>query len=112
MIAAMRFFTLALALEVDGSPAPSPPARRQAFFQKCTFDRRAVGAVVVPVGLAFHAPNASIAGRSSFKSRVTNWFQQLRSVYSGALSTTFEACKKVSTGSAASEGHDIFGRGD
>ena len=53
MIAAMRFFTLALPLEVDGSPAPSPPARRQAFVQKCTFDRRAVGAVVVPVGLAF-----------------------------------------------------------
>jgi hypothetical protein len=56
--------------------------------------------------------NGSIAGRSSFKSRVTNWFQQLRSVYSGALSTTFEACKKVSAGSAASGGHDIFGRGD
>jgi hypothetical protein len=53
MIAAMRFFTLALPLEVDGSPAPSPPARRQAFVQKCTFNRRAVGAVVVPVGLAF-----------------------------------------------------------
>ena len=53
LIAAMRFFTLALPLEVDGSPAPSPPARRQAFVQKCTFDRRSVGAVVVPVGLAF-----------------------------------------------------------
>jgi len=39
MIAAMRFFTLALPLQVDGSPEPSPPARRQAFVQKCTFDR-------------------------------------------------------------------------
>jgi hypothetical protein len=53
MIAVMRFFTLALPFEVDGSPAPSRPARRQAFVQKCTFDRRAVGAVVVPIGLAF-----------------------------------------------------------
>jgi hypothetical protein len=56
--------------------------------------------------------NGSKAGRSSFKSRVTNWFLQLRSVYSGAPSTTFEAYKKVSAGSAASGGDDIFGRGD
>jgi hypothetical protein len=57
MIAVMRFFTLALPFEVDGSPAPSRPARRQAFVQKCTFDRRAVGAVVVPVGLALRGNN-------------------------------------------------------
>ena len=30
----------------------------------------------------------------------------------GAPSTTFEAYKKVSAGSAASGGHDIFGRGE
>jgi hypothetical protein len=36
MIPAVRFFTLALRFEVDGSPAPSPPARRQAIVQKCT----------------------------------------------------------------------------
>jgi hypothetical protein len=58
------------------------------------------------------SPNGSKAGQSSFKSRVTNWFQQLRSAYSGALNTAFEAYKKVSAGSAASGGHDIFGRGD
>ena len=34
------------------------------------------------------------------------------SAYSGALNTTFEAYTKVSAGSAASGGHDIFGRGD
>jgi hypothetical protein len=52
MIAAMGFFTHVLPLEVDGSHAPSLPARRQAFVKKSTFDRRAVGAVVVPIGLA------------------------------------------------------------
>jgi len=80
MIAAMRFFTLALPLEVDGSPAPSPPARRQAFFQKCTFDRRAVGAVVVPVGLAFHAPNAilSTSVKRVVNYRLTNNFGAFR----------------------------------
>ena len=36
----MRFFTLALRFEVDGSPAPSPPARRQAFVQNA---RRSTG---------------------------------------------------------------------
>ena len=53
----MRFFTLALRLEVDGSPAPSPPARRQAFVQKCAFDRRAVGAVVVSVRIGLRGNN-------------------------------------------------------
>jgi hypothetical protein len=52
MIPAMRFFTLALRFEVDGSPAPSPPALT-GICSKMHIDRRAVGAVVVPVGSAF-----------------------------------------------------------
>src|SRR6516162_8888424 len=65
---------------LDGSPAPSPPARRQAFFQKCTFDRRAVGAVGVPVGLAFHAPNAtfSTSVKRVVNYRLTNNFSAFR----------------------------------
>jgi hypothetical protein len=42
------------------------------------------------------SPNGSKAGQSSFKSRVTNWFQQLRSAYSGALNTTFEDLNEYS----------------
>src|ERR1700676_2285885 len=52
MIPAMRFFTLALRFEVDGSPALSLTGIRS----KMRIERRAVGAiVVVPVGLAFVA---------------------------------------------------------
>jgi len=42
-----------LRFEVDGSPTPSPPARWQAFVQKCTSVDGGLGAVIVPVGLAF-----------------------------------------------------------
>ena len=49
MIPSMRFFTLSMRFEVDGGPAPSPPARH--------VDRRAVGAVVVPVGFGLRANN-------------------------------------------------------
>jgi hypothetical protein len=48
MIPAMRFFTLALPLEVDGSPAPSPASSLTGICSKMHVDRRAVGAVVVP----------------------------------------------------------------
>ena len=78
MIAAMRFFTLALPLEVDGSPAPSPPARRQAFVQKCTFDRRAVGPVVVPRRVALRGNNDR--GRSDLGHDTHYAFKLARSV--------------------------------
>src|SRR5260370_544139 len=70
LIAAMRFFTLALPLEVDGSPAPSPPARRQAFVQKCTFDRRPLGPVVVP----FHFPSSPITPGAGIGTGISNDF--------------------------------------
>jgi hypothetical protein len=78
MIAAMRFFTLALPLEVDGSPAPSPPARRQAFVQKCAFDRRAVGAVVVPHRIGLRGNNDR--GRSDIGHDTNYAFKLARSV--------------------------------
>ncbi len=78
MIAAMRFFTLALPLEVDGSPAPSPPARRQAFVQKCTFDRRSVGAVVVPHRIGLRGNNDR--GRSDLGHDTHYAFKLARSV--------------------------------
>ena len=53
MIPAMRFFTLALPLEVDGSPAPSPANSLTGICSKMHVDRRAVGAVVVPVVSVF-----------------------------------------------------------
>jgi hypothetical protein len=53
MTPTMLVFSLALRFEVDGSPALSPPARWQAFVQKCTIERRGVRATVVPVGWAF-----------------------------------------------------------
>ncbi len=52
MIPAMRFFTPALRFEVDGSPAPSPASSLTGICSKMHVDRRAVGAVVVPIGLA------------------------------------------------------------
>ena len=48
----MRFFTLALRFEVDGSPALSTPASLKHLFT-LHVDPRVVGAVGVPVGLAF-----------------------------------------------------------
>jgi hypothetical protein len=53
MIAAMRFFTRALPFEVDGQPSTITASAPTGIVQKCRFDRRALGAVVVPVGLAF-----------------------------------------------------------
>jgi hypothetical protein len=52
------FFTLALRFEVDGKPCTITASSRTGICSKMHVDRRAVGAVVVPVGLAFHAPNA------------------------------------------------------
>jgi hypothetical protein len=48
----MLFFTLALRFEVDGSPAPSPPASLKHLF---THARRSTGgrSGSVPVGFAF-----------------------------------------------------------
>ncbi len=53
MIPAMRFFTLALRFEVDGSPGTITASSLTGICSKMHVDRRAVGAVVVPVGLAF-----------------------------------------------------------
>ncbi len=53
MIPAMRFFTLALRFEVDGSPYTITASSLTGICSKMHVDRRAVGAVVVPVGLAF-----------------------------------------------------------
>ena len=53
MIPAMRFFTLALRFEVHGSPCTITASSLTGICSKMHVDRRAVGAVVVPVGLAF-----------------------------------------------------------
>ena len=52
MIPAMRFFTLALRFELDGQPC-AITASLTGICSKMHVDRRPVGAVVVPVGLAF-----------------------------------------------------------
>ena len=49
----MRFFTLALRFEVDGKPCTITASSLTGICSKMHVDRRAVGAVVVPVGLAF-----------------------------------------------------------
>jgi hypothetical protein len=49
----MRFFTLALRFEVDGKPCTITASSLTGICSKMHIDRRAVGAVVVPVGLAF-----------------------------------------------------------
>ena len=51
MIPSMRFFTLSMRFEVDGGPAPSRSLT--GICSQMHVDRRAVGAVVVPVQLAF-----------------------------------------------------------
>src|SRR5260370_39371612 len=49
----MCFFTPALGFEVAGKPRPIPAISLTGICSKMHVDRRAVGAVVVPVGLAF-----------------------------------------------------------
>jgi hypothetical protein len=53
ILRAMRFFTLALRFEVDGKPCTITASSLTGICSKMHVDRRAVGAVVVPVGLAF-----------------------------------------------------------
>ena len=53
MIPAMRFFTLALRFEVDGKPSTITTSSLTGICTTMHVDGRAVGAVVVPVGLAF-----------------------------------------------------------
>jgi hypothetical protein len=53
MSSAMRFFTLALRFEGYGKPCTITASSLTGICSKMHVDRRAVGAVVVPVGLAF-----------------------------------------------------------
>jgi hypothetical protein len=57
MSSAMRFFTLALRFEGYGKPCTITASSLTGICSKMHVDRRAVGAVVVPVGLALRGNN-------------------------------------------------------